>query len=154
MQSSFRDLGNELQLPPEPGAVTDSNLVRLLESTTPNIANAWTHVVPALTKITRCEGKRSLFGGDKGEAAYRALKDKLYLVVLGLYGDGRLAQGASVEDCLSAIIESLVSFKRAYPNWMDAYSVGYKVFVEGREGIKPTLANHQQKVETKLFNQG
>jgi hypothetical protein len=83
--------------------------------------------------------------------AYRELEEKLHLVVLGLYGDGLLSQGASTEECLLALIRSLVLFKEVYPNWTDAYSAGYRVFVEGRENINPILAMHQRAVEAKLF---
>ena len=127
----FRDFADKLLALPEPGAVTDYKQARLLEATTPNISNAWTHVVPALAKYAKCEGKRSLLGRDKGEMAYRELEEKLHIVVLGLYGDGLLSQGASTEECLSALLHSLVLFKVVYPNWTDAYSAGYRVFVEG-----------------------
>lgn len=147
----FRDFADKLLALPEPGAVTDYKQARLLEATTPNISNAWTHVVPALAKYAKCEGKRSLLGRDKGEMAYRELEEKLHIVVLGLYGDGLLSQGASTEECLSALLHSLVLFKEVYPNWTDAYSAGYRVFVEGRENINPVLARHQRAVEAQLF---
>ena len=127
----FRDFADKLLALPEPGAVTDYKQARLLEATTPNISNAWTHVVPALAKYAKCEGKRSLLGRDNGEMAYRALEEKLHIVFLGLYGDGLLLQGASTEECLSVLLHSLVLFKVVYPNWTDAYSAGYRVFVEG-----------------------
>ena len=147
----FRDFADKLLSLPEPGAVTNYKQARLLEATTPNISNAWTHVVPALAKYAKCEGKQSLLGRDKGEMAYQKLKEKLYLVVLGLYGDGLLSQGASTEECLSALLRSLVLFKEVYPNWTDAYSAGYRVFVEERENINLILDRHQRAVEAKLF---
>ncbi len=150
-RTPFCDFADKLLSLPEPGAVTDYKQARLLEVTTPNISNAWTHVVPALAKYAKCEGKLSLFGRDKGEMAYRELEEKLHLVVLGLYGDGLLSQGASTEECLSALLRSLVLFKEVYPNWTDAYSAGYRVFVEGRENINTILARHQRAVEAKLF---
>ena len=147
----FCDFADKLLTSPEPGAVTDYKQARLLEATTPNISNAWTHVLPTLAKYAKCEGKRSFFGRDKGQMAYRELEEKLHLVVLGLYGDGLLSQGASTEECLSALLRSLVLFKEVYPNWTDTYSAGYRVFVEGRENINPILARHQRAVEVKLF---
>jgi len=148
---SLNDLGNRLIKSPKPGAVTDYKLARRLEKTAPNTSNAWTHVVPALVKYAKREGKRSLFGHDKGEVAFRELEDKLYLVVLGLYGDGLLLQGASTEECLLALLRSLVSFKEVYPNWTDAYSAAYRLFVEGRDNINLILNRHQRVVEANLF---
>lgn len=147
----FLDFKDKLLALPKPGAVTDYKQARLLEATAPNISNAWTHMVPALAKYAKCEGKRSLLGRDKGEKAYRKLEEKLYLVVLALYGDGLLLQGASTEECLLALLRSLVLFKEVYPNWTDAYSAGYRVFVEGREKINLILAKQQRAVEAKLF---
>lgn len=139
----FLDFKDKLLALPKLGAVTDYKQARLLEATAPNISNAWTHMVPALAKYAKCEGKRSLLGRDKGEKAYRKLEEKLYLVVLALYGDGLLLQGASTEECLLALLRSLILFKEVYPNWTDAYSAGYRVFVEGREKINLILAKHQ-----------
>ena len=83
--------------------------------------------------------------------AFRKLAEDLYLVVLGLYGDKLLTQGASTDECLLALLHSLVSFKEAYPNWTDAYSVAYRLFVEERDIIKIILAKHQRSVEAKLY---
>jgi hypothetical protein len=148
------DFADKLLESPKPGAVTDYIQARRMEATAPNISNAWTHVVPALAEYAKCKGKLGLLGRDKGEMAYRELEEKLYLVVLALYGDGLLSQGVSTEDCLSAFLRSLVLFKEVYPNWTDAYSAGYSVFVEGRENINPILTRHQRAVETKLFDCG
>ncbi len=147
----FRDLGDKLLSLPERGAVTNYELVHLLETSMPNVSNAWTHVVPALAKYAKHEGKRSLLGHDKGETAYRELEEKLYLVILGLYGDNLLSQGANIKECLLTLLRSLVSFKEAYPNWGDAYSAGYRVFVEGKDEISSILDRHQCAVEAKLF---
>lgn len=147
---AFSYFGEELLRSPVPGAVTDYDQERLLNATTPNILNAWTHVVPVLAKYAKHEGKRSLLGRDKGEVAYNDLVKKLRLVVLGLYGDGLLSQGGSAEECLLELLNSLVDFKRVYPNWDDAYSAGYKVFIELRVSIYPVLERHQKSVEAEL----
>ena len=49
----FREFGEKLLASPAPGAVTDYKQARLLEATTPNVFNAWTHVVPALANMLR-----------------------------------------------------------------------------------------------------
>ena len=149
--SSLRDFAKKLLALPEPGAITDYKQARLLEATTPNVLNAWTHVVPALAKYAKLEGKQSILGRDKGEMAYRELVEMLRLVVLGLYGDGLLLQGAKTDECLFALLRSLVVFKGIFPNWEDAYSAGYKVFVEGRENMNPILEKLQLSVEAELF---
>lgn len=148
---SFHDIGSKLLELPAPGAVTDYARAHLLEATTPNVSNAWTYEVPALSRYAKNEGKRSLFGRDKGKMAFRKLAEDLYLVVLGLYGDKLLTQGASTDECLLALLHSLVSFKEAYPNWTDAYSVAYRLFVKERDIIKIILAKHQRSVEAKLY---
>lgn len=147
---AFSYFGEELLASPTPGAVTDYEQESLLNATTPNILNAWTHVIPVLAKFAKHEGKRSLWGRDKGEIAYNELVEKLRLVVLGLYGDGLLSQGGSAEECLLELLNSLVDFKRVYPNWDDAYSAGYKVFIEQRDSLYPMLKKHQESVEAEL----
>jgi len=151
--SSNNDLnkyGKKLIALPEPGIITNYDLVKLLKETLPNTSGAWSHVVPALVKYSKHKGKRSLFGRDKGKKAYRILNEKLYLVVLGLYADGVLSPGGSVEDCLIALLRSLVCFKEAFPNWTDAYSIAYQLFVEEKEKAKQILLIHQYAVEKKI----
>ena len=150
-KTSLHDLGEPLLVLPKPGAVTDYELSQSFELTAPNMLNAWTHVVPALAKYGKSQGKRSFFGRDKGEEAYRELIEKLKLLVLGLYGDGLLSRGASTDECLLALVRSLVTFKIAFPNWSDAYSAGYRVFVERSENMGPVLKQLQQTVEAELF---
>jgi hypothetical protein len=147
----LHELGAALLVLPQPGAVTDFTLARLLETTSPNVTNAWTHVVPALEKYAKCVGRRSIFGRDKGAMAYHKLEESLSLAVLGLYGDRLLSPGASSEDCLLALVRSLVLFKDAYPNWPKAYSAGYDVFVKGHDNIIHILSSHQRSVEAELF---
>ena len=149
--TSLRNLGQCLLATPELGAFTDYEGARKLEVTAPNILNAWTHVVPALAKYAKREGRRSILGRDKGEEAYRQLIKKLRLVILGLYGDGLVTRGADTDECLYALVSSLVAFKGVYPNWTDAYSAGYRVFVERSESMMPILGNLQRSVERELF---
>jgi hypothetical protein len=148
---SLLGLGSELIQMPVPGSVTDHKKAQFMRITTPNMANAWTHVVPALAKHAKSQGKRSLLGRDKGEAAYEKLEEKLYVAVLGLYGDGLLYRGASADECLLALLRSLVLFKEIYPNWPEAYSAAHTVFVEGKDDMKSTLAGHQRAVEARLY---
>ncbi len=101
--TSLHNLGQRLLAAPELGAVTDYGAARMLEVAAPNTLNAWTHVVPALAKYAKREGRHSLLGRDKGEEAYLQLIEKLRLVVLGLYGDGLVARGADTDECLSAL---------------------------------------------------
>ena len=146
-KTSLQELGSRLLIEPEAGAVTDYEAARRLEISAPNTYNAWTHVTPALVKCAKREGKRSLFGNDKGEKAYRTLVEKLRLVVLGLYGDGLLSLGSEADECLVTLLSSLVAFKASYPNWTDAYSAGYRVFVEQSGDILPVLEKLQHSVE-------
>jgi hypothetical protein len=79
------------------------------------------------------------------------LEEKLHLVVVGLYADDVISHGASTEDCLIAVLRSLVSFKDVYPNWDDAYSVAHSVLVDGRNRIWNCLAAHQRVVEADMW---
>ena len=151
--NEINTIAAQLLKSPEPGSSTDYSLVRLLRSSEPNVFNAWTHVVPALSKYAKSEGKRSILGRDKGEKAYQQMIEKLHLVILGLYADGKLSRGANTHTCLMTLLRSLVVFKEAHPNWEDAYSAGVRVFVDGRERIKPFLEQHQKSIEQDLFNQ-
>ena len=150
-KTSLHELGSRLLTKPEAGAVTDYEAARRLEISAPNTSNAWTHITPALANYAKREGKRSLFGNDKGEKAYRTLLEKLRLVVLGLYGDELLSPGSEADECLVTLLGSLVAFKACYPNWTDAYSAGYKVFVERSEDILPVLEKLQHSVEMQLL---
>lgn len=149
--TSLDEAASELLTTPEPGAVTDFAAVRLLEGPMKNTLNAWTHVVPALAKYAKYEGKRSLFGRDKGESAYQELIEKLRLVPLGLYSDGRLPIGANGDDCVREMIFSLVLFKGAYPNWMEAYSTAHRLFIGRRQEMVPILESLQRSVEAELL---
>ncbi len=146
----FRDLGNRLLAPPLRGAVTDYEHAQILRATMPNTLNAWTHAVPALEKYARSEGKVSFWGQDKGKIAYDKLWEKLVLVILGLYGDGLLLIGASTEDCLAALVRSLLAFKETYPNWTDAYTAASRLFVVERSKTNLILALYQHAIEAKL----
>jgi hypothetical protein len=150
-KTSLQELGSRLLTEPEAGAVTDYAAARRLEISAPNTSNAWTHVTPALAKYAKRVGKRSLFGNDKEEKAYRTLVEKLRLVVLGLYGDELLSPGSEAEECLMTLLGSLVTFKAIYPNWTDAYSAAYRVFVERSEDILPILEKLQLSVEMQLL---
>lgn len=148
---ALRELGEMLREAPAPGEVTDFAAARALEAAAPNVMNAWTHAVPALTRYSKRAGRHSIFGRDKTEKAYNDLLDKLHLVILGLYGDGVLLPGATVDGCLYFLVDSLVAFKRAYPNWQDGYSAANSLFVEGSEEIKSDLKKLQELVEGDLF---
>jgi hypothetical protein len=150
-KTSLHDLGEPLLTSADPGAVTDNELSRLFELTVPNVFNAWTHVIPALASYAESQGKQSLLGRDKGEEAYRELIEKLKVLILGLYSDKMLSRGASTDDCLLALVRSLVIYKGAFPNWSDAYSAGYKVFVERSENMGPILEELQRTAEAELF---
>ncbi len=150
-KTSLYDLGEALLAPPYPGAVTDYEQLRVFELTVPNVMRSWSHVIRALVKYAKGQGKRSFLGRDKGEKAYRELIDKLKLIVLGLYADRLLSRSASTEECLLALVGSLVTFKRVFPNWPDAYSAGYSVFVEQNENMRPILEELQRSVEAELF---
>lgn len=150
--SSTHNLGQSLLAPPGHD-VTDYERARELEATTPNSYNAWTHVVPALEEYAKQMGKRSHLGHDKDNAAYRDLVAKLYLAVLALYGDGLLLRGSRTEDCLTALLRSLVLFKGAFPNWIDAYSAAYIVFIEQSDDTLAILEKHQRTAEVEIDRQ-
>lgn len=146
-------LGVGLKLPPEPGAVTDRNAAKKFQFEAPNVFNAWTHMVPKLGRFARGQGKSTFFGRDKGSARLHAVRLKLTLVVLGLYADGLLPNGATAETCLFTVIESLLKFKAAFPNWMDAYAGGYELLVQQRETTLQILALIQRKIEDGLSSE-
>ena len=136
---------------PKPDSITDYEMKRRMEITSPNTLNAWSHVIPTLAKYDKCEGRRSILGHDKGKKAYRKMIEKLRLVVLGLYADGLVVQGAESDECLNALVRSLIAFKDVFPNWMDAYLAAYRVFVEREERMLPILREFQRSVEEELF---
>jgi hypothetical protein len=100
-----------------------------------NAYNAWTWTVPSMEKFAKVEGKKNLFGTEKTPKAHREFLKRLRVVVLGLYADGQLGDDSSFEDCLQAIVKSLVAFKEAHPNWPRAYVVGYRTFIADSQGV-------------------
>jgi len=131
-----------------PGSISDYKKARLLKTNTPTLFNAWTHVVPALSKYAIFE---EIFESNTVDIVYMWLKRKLYLVILGLYTDGIILKGTSTDECLLALIRSLISFKEAYPNWNSAYTTAYRIFIDRREDIEHTISRYQQKVERMLY---
>ena len=148
---TIHELGNLLLAKPDIQS-TDYSEVKQLESEIPNIMNAWTHVVPDLADFAKKEGKVSFLGKNKGSMAFEKLSKNLRIVVLALYGDHHLTIGESTDKCLYHLVESLVLFKSVYPNWKDAYTMGFNLFVTRSESIKPILGTHQKSVETELYN--
>ena len=96
----------------------------------PHTFNALQHLVMAMAKVYRSRGKRTLFGRDKGLAAYKEFEDKLRDSVLAMVLDGLIERNVSAQLAREQLIEAIRVFSTAFPNWPDAYAFAGEFFVD------------------------
>ena len=110
--------------------VTDYARARLLQVTQPNTTAALTWLVPAMEKVARNWGKRSLFGRDKGAEAARKYEEALIKTLYAMTADGLVHRSDEPETFRTCLIQAMRQFAFAYPNWQDAYTFFETIFVE------------------------
>lgn len=112
-----------------------------LKLQTPNTYNALTHLVPALADTTKTLGKKSIFGRDKGAAAFEKMLGTLQMTIAALQLDGVITHTTPSPNVLDAILRFLRLFSEAHPNWQDAYSFAGFFFQEERDSALSTIDN-------------
>lgn len=75
-------------------------------------------------------GKKSLFGKDKGLAAYKKFEDKFKDTLLAMVLDGILERNASPSRARETLVEAIDVFAAAFPNWQDAYAFAKEFLVD------------------------
>ncbi|OEC43147.1 hypothetical protein A7D27_10025 [Pseudomonas sp. 1D4] len=111
-----------------------------LKLQTPNTYKALTYLVPALADTTSSLGKKSLFGRDKGAAAFEKMLDTLQRTISAMYIDGLISRASTPPNTLDTLLKFLSLFSEAHPNWQDAYSFAGFFFQEERDTALATIA--------------
>ena len=75
-------------------------------------------------------GKKTLFGKDKGLAAFKKFEDVLRDTLLAMVVDGVVARNIGAEECRETLIELIDAFAEVFPNWQEAYSFADNYFVQ------------------------
>ena len=109
-------------------ATTDWSIAEDLQSRGPHTFNALQHLVKAMSKIAKHQGKKSFFGKDKGLEAYKDFEHKLRDTILALVLDGIIERNSQPDYVRKTICNVIVAFSQAFPNWQDAYAFGAQYF--------------------------
>lgn len=102
-----------------------------LQETIPETTKALTWLVPALESAVKSQGKRSLFGSDKGIAAYRKAIDHLESLVTAMFVEQLITTDMKYEDLHAMLVMVMTNFAAVYPNWPIAYQFADKFIVPG-----------------------
>lgn len=102
-------------------ATTDWGSAEVFQNEAPHTFNALQHLVLAMANVVKYQGKRSLFGKDKGLEAYKAFEDKLRDAVLALVLDGVIQRNSEPNVVRETLFEAIAAFQQVFPNWRDAY---------------------------------
>lgn len=120
-------------------AVTNWDNAEAMQNAAPHTFNALQHLVVAMAKVVSRRGKKSLFGRDKGLAAYEVFESKLRDTAVALVLDGLVARNASLGEVRLLIIDAIAVFETAFPNWQDAYGFAVEYFVDGADVAEDRL---------------
>lgn len=108
-------------------ASTDWGQAQVLQNAAPHTYTALEHLVMAMAEANKNQGKKSLFGVDKGLKAYRRFEEKLSDTLLALHLDGLVSRTAPAGEYRRQLAAALDVFSQAFPNWPDAYEFAYKI---------------------------
>lgn len=92
-----------------------------LGRTAPNTFEGLQHLVMAMDDYVKSMGKRTLFGKEKSPAAYEKYLQHLQRTILGMQRDGQITPTSSSEEIIEKLRSFMALFRRAFPNWPDAY---------------------------------
>ena len=110
-------------------AVTNWNTAEALQAGFPHMFNSLEHLVMAMADFANNRGKRSLFGNDKGLAAYKRFEAKFQDTLLAMVVDGLIERNASPSQAREMLVRAIEQFATAFPNWQDAYAFAHEFLV-------------------------
>lgn len=110
-------------------ATTDWNLASEFGEEYPHTFTALQGFVMGMADFANSRGKRSLFGRDKGLAAYKKFEDKLRDTILAMVIDGIIKRNAEPSEVREKLIEAIELFSATFPNWQDAYAFAHEFLV-------------------------
>lgn len=125
-------------------AKTDWASANLYQVRCPHTFNALQHLVMAMAGVYRNRGKKSLFGKDKGLAAYIKFEDNLKKTLLAMVLDGVIQRNAPASVMRENLVEALEAFAIIFPNWQDAYAFAYEYLVESPEVAEDRIQSLMQ----------
>lgn len=111
-------------------ATTNWDNVDAMQAVAPHTFNALQHLVVAMAKVVKYRGKKSLFGKDKGLAAYKTYEEKLKDTLFALVLDNQIARNAPAQEARLILMDAIATFEAAFPNWQDAYGFAIEYFVD------------------------
>jgi hypothetical protein len=111
-------------------ATTNWDRADIFQNECPHTFNSLQHLVMSMAKVYNNRGKKSIFGKDKGLAAYKSFEEKLRDTVLAMVLDGVIQRNSPASDIRENLIEGIKLFASAFPNWQDAYQYADEYFVD------------------------
>lgn len=111
-------------------ATTNHDGAEAFQSNFPHTFNSLQHLVMAMAKVYKNQGKKSFFGKDKGLAAYKTFEEKLRDTILAMVLDNLIKRNSPPSEVLLEIIEAINVFSQVYPNWQDAYQYAAEYFIK------------------------
>ena len=122
-------------------ATTDWDRAETFQTECPHTFNSLQHLVMAMAKVSKNQGKKSFFGRDKGLAAYKTFEDKLRDTILAMVLDGVIKRNSPATDVRKILITGIQLFASAFPNWQDDYQYAHEYFI-----VSDTVAEDRIKV--------
>ena len=101
----------------------------MFQTECPHTFNAVQHLVMSMAVVSKNQWKKSLFGRDKGLAAYKTFEEKLGDSVLAMVLDGAIERNAPASEVREKLILAIELFASAFPNWPDAYLFADSYFI-------------------------
>lgn len=114
-------------------ATTDWTTAEAFQAKYPHTFNALQHLVISMADFANSRGKKSLFGRDKGLAAYKKFEDKFRDALLAMVLDGVIERNATPSRARTTMIEAIGLFAASFPNWQDAYAFANEFLVDSAE---------------------
>lgn len=114
-------------------ATTDWGVAAELQAICPHTFQALQHLVQAMAKAKASRGKRGFFGGNKEQAAMDEFELQLKTTIVALSLDNMISLEDPPHFIRGKLVQAIVGFSKAFPNWQDAYSFAHEYFVESAE---------------------
>ncbi len=99
----------------------------------PHTFNALQHLVMSMADFANSRGKKTIFGRDKGLAAYKKFEEKFKDTLLAMVLDGLIERNATPTQARTSLIKAIDLFATAFPNWQDAYRFANEFLVDSAE---------------------
>lgn len=124
-----------------------TTIAEYLQARCPHTFSALQHLVRAMTQVAKCQGKKSLFGRDKGHEAYEDFQRRLRDTILALLLDGVIEDNAKPDYVRQTLCDVIFQFGQAFPKWEEAYAFAGDYFAaapeEAEERIQTLMGTNE-----------